>query len=68
MKKLNIKKNWNYRIMNKLVKSIEYKSILVSLIHGDITEETSQAIVNAANQSLFHKSGISAAIVKKGGK
>jgi len=35
--------------------------------HGDLTTETVDAIVNAANDSLIHASGLAGAIVKKGG-
>jgi len=34
---------------------------------GDLTTETVDAIVNAANDSLIHASGLAGAIVKKGG-
>jgi O-acetyl-ADP-ribose deacetylase len=36
--------------------------------HGDMTEEDVDVIVNAANQSLDHASGLAGAIVKKGGR
>jgi O-acetyl-ADP-ribose deacetylase len=38
------------------------------LIHGDITEEKMDAIVNAANKQLIHAGGLAAAIVRRGGK
>lgn len=38
------------------------------LIHGDMTEEKVDVIVNAANAYLRHGGGIAAAIVRRGGK
>ncbi len=38
------------------------------LVRGDITAETVDAIVNAANEYLMHGGGVAAAIVRKGGQ
>lgn len=40
----------------------------VCLVHGDITEERVDAIVNAANSQLQHGGGVAAAIVRRGGE
>lgn len=40
---------------------------IIRLVHGDITEEHVDAIVNAANSNLQHGGGVAAAIVRKGG-
>lgn len=39
----------------------------IELVQGDITEMTTDAIVNAANQRLAHGGGVAGAIVRKGG-
>jgi O-acetyl-ADP-ribose deacetylase (regulator of RNase III) len=40
----------------------------ISVVVGDLTEESTQAIVNAANSSLAHGGGVAGAIVRKGGR
>ena len=40
----------------------------VSVVVGDLTEEGTDAIVNAANSDLAHGGGVAGAIVRKGGQ
>lgn len=40
----------------------------IEVVMGDITEEKTDAIVNAANRHLSHGGGIAGAIVRKGGE
>jgi len=46
----------------------DIKGVKLQVRIGDMTEEKVDAIVNAANSSLDHASGLAGAIVKKGGK
>lgn len=41
---------------------------ILRVVHGDITEEAVDAIVNAANEHLAHGGGVAGAIVRKGGR
>jgi len=55
--------------MSKVLKNIRYKQdCKVALIYGDITDEDSEAIVNAANSYLMHGGGVAGAIVRRGGR
>jgi O-acetyl-ADP-ribose deacetylase (regulator of RNase III) len=41
--------------------------VQIRLVHGDLTEEDVDAIVNAANTQLAHGGGVAGAIVRRGG-
>jgi putative ATPase len=41
---------------------------IIRVVHGDLTEEQVDAIVNAANERLAHGGGVAGAIVRKGGR
>jgi O-acetyl-ADP-ribose deacetylase len=42
-------------------------SQIVQIVQGDLTAETTEAIVNAANEHLMHGAGVAGAIVRAGG-
>eukprot|EP01115_Flamella_aegyptia_P013227 TRINITY_DN6922_c0_g1_i1.p1 TRINITY_DN6922_c0_g1~~TRINITY_DN6922_c0_g1_i1.p1 ORF type:complete len:236 (-),score=91.00 TRINITY_DN6922_c0_g1_i1:6-713(-) len=50
-----------------LKNEMKVNGITIQVRHGDMTEEDVDAIVNAANSSLDHASGLAGAIIKKGG-
>ncbi len=52
--------------MNELY-TLKIGDYTVKIIHGDITEEETEAITNAANSYLKHGGGVAGAIVRKGG-
>lgn len=54
--------------MNKTVREYIFSTgHLLQIVQGDITAETVDAIVNAANQYLKHGAGVAGAIVRRGG-
>ncbi|NIA30505.1 MAG: hypothetical protein GWP06_11415, partial [Actinobacteria bacterium] len=46
---------------------VKVKNSTIKLVHGDITEMVTEAIVNAANEHLAHGGGVAGAIARKGG-
>ncbi len=52
---------------NKVLQETKINGKLIRIVHGDITEEEVDAIVNAANEQLKHGGGVAGAIVRKGG-
>lgn len=52
---------------NKVLLETKINDKIIRIVHGDITEENVDAIVNAANEYLKHGAGVAGAIVKKGG-
>ena len=48
--------------------SCEINGVLLEVVLGDIVREPSDAIVNAANESLAHGGGVAGAISAAGGK
>lgn len=46
---------------------IRVENTTLKLLVGDITQQTTDAIVNAANGRLIHGGGVASAIVRKGG-
>jgi len=46
----------------------QFGPVTIEIVHGDLTEETTDSIVNPANEQLQHAGGLAAAIVRKGGE
>ena len=49
------------------MKEIKVKNSSIKLIQGDITDQATDAIVNAANAQLILGGGVAGAIRRKGG-
>jgi O-acetyl-ADP-ribose deacetylase (regulator of RNase III) len=54
--------------MNSVLRERDFSGHLLQLVQGDITTETVDAIVNAANSSLRHGGGVARAISERGGE
>ncbi len=54
--------------MEVLTEKVLPNNRVIKVILGDITEEETDAIVNAANSRLQHGGGVAGAIVRKGGR
>ena len=53
--------------MNRVLFEKEIDGKILRIVHGDITLEEVDAIVNPANKHLRHGGGVAGAIVRKGG-
>lgn len=54
--------------MGRIVFQLPLQQKRILVVHGDLTEEPTDAIVNAANSQLAHGGGVAGAIVRKGGR
>jgi O-acetyl-ADP-ribose deacetylase (regulator of RNase III) len=52
---------------NQVAEAVLESGAVLRLIHGDLTDEAVDAIVNAANAHLAHGGGVAGAIARKGG-
>jgi O-acetyl-ADP-ribose deacetylase (regulator of RNase III) len=55
-------------VNNVLVERVLPTGQTIQIVQGDITAETTDAIVNAANEYLQHGAGVAGAIVRQGGR
>jgi len=54
--------------MAEVLKEVRVGRGTIAIVVGDLTEERTDAIVNAANSALVHGGGVAGAIVRKGGR
>jgi O-acetyl-ADP-ribose deacetylase (regulator of RNase III) len=54
-------------VNNPLISTSLSSGAVLQLVQGDITAETTNAIVNAANEYLIHGAGVAGAISRRGG-
>jgi hypothetical protein len=61
--------SWCYCIIARFLRKGEMivNGVSIEVRHGDLTVETVDCVVNAANSSLDHASGLAGAIRKAGG-
>ena len=55
-------------VMITVLNNIKLNNHIIEIVKGDITKETTEAIVNAANSSLQHGGGVALAISSAAGK
>jgi len=53
--------------MARVLKDVRVGGGSIAIVVGDLTEERTDAIVNAANSALAHGGGVAGAIVRRGG-
>ncbi len=54
--------------MNRVLRELKFPSSqYLQIVHGDLTQESVDAIVNAANEMLKHGGGVAGAIARRGG-
>lgn len=49
------------------LKILDFRGCRIEVILGDLTEESTEGVVNPANQNLFHGGGVAGALVAVGG-
>ena len=61
---LKIGPDWPY---GRVLASVAVLGSVVSVVHGDLTQQQVDVVVNAANETLAHGGGVAAALVRAGG-